>query len=192
MSKLIIVEGPQGVGKTTITNWLREKLPYTNLYRLSGHRDKAPTGKFKSTKMYCALVDYMESTSGTGVNLLFDRTFISEEVYCRLGYRNYNFSDVCAGLMDRLDKIDYDVIILNLFCGNLGVMQERLNRDKASHLDINFCTEESIRQQSEYYKLMEELSETHKNIRIWSVNTESRSTWERVLENLVNEPECQK
>ena len=32
--KIIIVEGPQGAGKTTITDYLRNTLPYTNLYIL--------------------------------------------------------------------------------------------------------------------------------------------------------------
>ena len=44
-NKLIIVEGPQGTGKTTLTNYLREKLSGSNLYRLSGQKDKSKKGK---------------------------------------------------------------------------------------------------------------------------------------------------
>ena len=44
-SKLIIVEGPQGTGKTTLTNYLRENLASSNLYRLSGQKDKSEKGK---------------------------------------------------------------------------------------------------------------------------------------------------
>ena len=51
-SKIIIVEGPQGVGKTTITDYIRNTIPYTNLYRLSGTSDSTPSGKLKSKKMY--------------------------------------------------------------------------------------------------------------------------------------------
>ena len=40
-SKLIVVEGPQGAGKTTITDYLRYAIPYTNLYRLSGTADSS-------------------------------------------------------------------------------------------------------------------------------------------------------
>ena len=32
-SKIIIVEGAQGAGKTTITDYIRHAIPYTNLYR---------------------------------------------------------------------------------------------------------------------------------------------------------------
>ena len=37
---IIIVEGPQGAGKTTFTNYLREKMGATDLYRLTGIKDK--------------------------------------------------------------------------------------------------------------------------------------------------------
>ena len=39
-SKVIIVEGPQGAGKTTLTNRLRELITSTNLIRMSGVKDK--------------------------------------------------------------------------------------------------------------------------------------------------------
>ena len=42
---IIIIEGPQGVGKSTLANFLRDNLPSTNLYRLSGINDKTKTGK---------------------------------------------------------------------------------------------------------------------------------------------------
>ena len=41
---IIIVEGPQGAGKTTFTNYLREKMSATDLYRLTGIKDKTETG----------------------------------------------------------------------------------------------------------------------------------------------------
>ena len=40
-SKIIIVEGAQGAGKTTITDYIRHAIPYTNLYKgkgPAGHR----------------------------------------------------------------------------------------------------------------------------------------------------------
>ena len=56
-SKLIVIEGPQGAGKTTVTDFIRHKIPYTNLYRLNGTSDSSPTGKEKSKEMYNDLVD---------------------------------------------------------------------------------------------------------------------------------------
>ena len=45
-SKIVIVEGPQGVGKTTITDFLRHSMKYTNLYRLSGTSDSSKEAQF--------------------------------------------------------------------------------------------------------------------------------------------------
>ena len=55
-SKIIIVEGAQGVGKTTITDFIRNSIPYTNLYRLNGTADSSPSGLEKSKKMYFSLL----------------------------------------------------------------------------------------------------------------------------------------
>ena len=71
-SKLIIVEGPQGAGKTTVTDFIRFYLPYTNLYRLGGTADKTVAGKEKSKKMYIALLDYIKSLENASINLLFE------------------------------------------------------------------------------------------------------------------------
>ena len=72
---IIIVEGPQGVGKSTMANFLRDNLPTTNLYRLSGIKDKTLTGKEKNKIMYLGLINYMESLEESELNLVFDRTF---------------------------------------------------------------------------------------------------------------------
>ena len=57
-SKLIVVEGPQGAGKTTITDYLRNSIKHTNLYRLSGISDSTKSGLEKSKKMYIDLLEY--------------------------------------------------------------------------------------------------------------------------------------
>ena len=84
-SKLIIIEGAQGAGKTTITDYIRHSLKYTNLYRLCGISDSTIEGKKKTTDMYIDLLEYMKKMENKNINLLFDRTFFSEENYCRLG-----------------------------------------------------------------------------------------------------------
>ena len=76
-SKLIIVEGPQGAGKTTTTDFLRHTLSYTNLYRLSGTADSSKTGLKKATDMYETLLDYMKTLENISINLVFDRTFFT-------------------------------------------------------------------------------------------------------------------
>ena len=77
-SKIIIVEGAQGAGKTTITDFIRNSIPYTNLYRLNGTADSSPTGLEKSKKMYWGLIDYIRTLENASINLLFDRTFFKK------------------------------------------------------------------------------------------------------------------
>ena len=72
-SKLIVVEGPQGAGKTTITDFIRHSLKYTNLYRLCGTADSTESGKKKATDMYYDLLEYIKKLENQSINLVFDR-----------------------------------------------------------------------------------------------------------------------
>ena len=108
-SKIIIIEGAQGVGKTTITDFIRNTIPYTNLYRLCGTADSSPSGLEKSEKMYFGLIDYIKTLENASSNLLFDRTFFSEEVYCRLKFKAYSFTKQYRELLKRLSEMDFDI-----------------------------------------------------------------------------------
>lgn len=166
-SKIIIVEGPQGVGKTTVTDFIRFSLPYTNLYRLSGTADKTVAGKEKSKKMYLALFDYMKSLENASINLLFDRTFFSEEVYCRLGYKDYSFSDVYDDLLDKLCNLDFDIYYIALYLSNEDEFVKRLARDKKADVKYaKFDKVNSINQQNTYLKIADEIKEKYPNIHV--------------------------
>ena len=166
-SKLIIVEGPQGAGKTTVTDFIRFYLPYTNLYRLSGTSDKTVAGKEKSEKMYFALLDYIKNLENDSINLLFDRTFFTEEVYCRLGFKDYSFSDVYEELLEKLSKLDFDIYFIALYLSDENEFEKRLNREnKASIKYAKFNKESSVNQQNAYLKLADEISEKYKNIHV--------------------------
>ena len=80
-SKLIVVEGPQGAGKTTVTDFIRHSLKYTNLYRLCGTSDSTPSGKKKAEEMYYDLLEYIAKLENKNINLVFDRTFFTEEIW---------------------------------------------------------------------------------------------------------------
>ena len=96
---IIIIEGPQGSGKSTMANFLRDNLASSNLYRLTGIKDKSETGFEKNKTMYLGLINYMESLEETELSLIFDRTFFTEEVYAKLGYKNSNFDAVYERLL---------------------------------------------------------------------------------------------
>ena len=87
-SKLVIVEGPQGVGKTTITDFIRHTMKYTNLYRLSGTSDSTKAGLEKATKMYTDLQEYIKTLENLG-NITGEN--VSENII------NEIFSKFCLG-----------------------------------------------------------------------------------------------
>ncbi|MBR3134039.1 MAG: hypothetical protein IKG56_01080 [Clostridia bacterium] len=171
-SKIIIVEGPQGAGKTTITDYIRNIVPYTNLYRLSGTSDSSEQGKIKAIKMYDDLMKYIKSLENMSINLLFDRTFFTEEIYCRLGFKEYSFTDEYDKLLDSLSKMDFYIYYITLYLGETAEYEKRLKRDgKADVKYAKFNIESSINQQNAYLQMSDEIEERYKNIHVIRYDT---------------------
>ena len=172
-SKLIVVEGAQGAGKTTYTDFIRNTLSYTNLYRLGGTSDTTKSALPKAEKMYDALLDYIEKLENSSINLLFDRTFFSEEIYCRLGKKEYSFTEVYNKLLDRFSKLDFEIYYITLYLQDENIYKERLNREGKSEFKTSkFGAENSIGQQREYLKLADEIKEKYPNIKVININTD--------------------
>lgn len=172
-SKLIVVEGPQGAGKTTYTDYIRHTLSYTNLYRLSGTADTTKSGLLKAEKMYDSLLDYIEKLENSSVNLLFDRTFFTEEIYCRLGKKEYSFTEVYNKLLERFSKLDFEIYYITLYLKDENVYKERLDREGKSEFKTSkFSVENSIGQQIEYLKLAEEIKKKYTNIKVINIQTD--------------------
>lgn len=163
---IIIVEGPQGVGKTTFTNYLREHMAATDLYRLSGIKDRGETGHAKIKLKYEKLIDYMENCSD--INMVFDRTFFTNEVYSRLGYQNYSFAETYQSLLEKLDNMknisQYDVYLVVTYLQDESLYEKRIKRDK--HEYQKFEVESSVMQQREYLKMADEVEKQTKNIKV--------------------------
>ena len=171
-SKIIIIEGPQGAGKTTITDFIRNSIPYTNLYRLSGTSDSSESGKLKAEKMYYDLMDYMKKLENMSINLLFDRTFFTEEIYCRLGFKEYSFSEVYEKLLDDLSKMDFDIYYITLYLKDTNEYENRLKRaGKAVVKYSKFDKNNSENQQNEYLKMADEIKNKYENINVINVDT---------------------
>lgn len=175
---IIIVEGPQGTGKTTVTNYLREKMSATDLYRLSGIKDRTETGKEKIRIKYEKLLDYVENCKD--INMIFDRNFFSNEVYARLGYQNYSFADVYEKLLKRLDNIDANIYLVILYLEEEDAFRERLKRDK--HEYQKFEVESSVIQQREYLKLADEVEKQTKNIKVIRFKTDNDGLFEERMD----------
>lgn len=159
---IIIVEGPQGAGKTTFTNYLREKIAPSDLYRLTGIKDKTETGFPKIKRKYLKLLEYVENCED--VNLIFDRTFFSEEVYSRLGFKTYSFHELYEELLKKLNSLNFDIYFVVLYLKNTNEYEKRIQRDKGVYQ--KFSVESSIKQQEEYLKLADEVEKTAENIKV--------------------------
>ncbi len=169
-SKLIIVEGPQGTGKTTVTDFIRYSMPYTNLYRLCGTSQSTPDGLDKSTAMYNALMSYIYELQKLDINLLFDRTFFTEEVYCRLGFKEYSFTDKYLEYAKKLNDMSYDIYYISLYLNDTSLYEKRLQRkDKGITKYAKFNVESSVKQQQAYLQLASEIEENYKNIKVYKV-----------------------
>ena len=163
-NKIIIVEGPQGTGKSTLTNYFRDNIPSANLYRLSGQKDKTETGKINSITMYNALIKYLEDMQQVPMDMIFDRTFFSEEVYARLGYKDYSFTDQYQTLTKKLNNLNYDIHYLSLYLENVELFRVRLARE-SHHTYQAFSLESSVKQQNIYMDIASEL-EQYNNINV--------------------------
>lgn len=182
-SKLIIVEGAQGAGKTTVTDYLRYSLKYTNLYRLSGTSDSTIEGKKKSYEMYLGLLDYMKSLENKSINLLFDRTFFTEENYCRLGKKDYSFTDYYFEILDKFSKLDFDIYYITLYLENEDEFYKRLDRkDKAVPEYAKFNSENSVAQQREYLNMANEIRDKYPSIHV--INLKNDRDFEFVKKEL--------
>lgn len=175
---IIIVEGPQGVGKTTFTNYLREKIASTDLYRLTGIKDKSETGYPKIKRKYMKLLEYVENCED--VNMVFDRTFFSEEVYSRLGFKSYSFHDIYEELLSKLDSLNFEIYFVVLYLKDTSKFAKRIKRDK--HEYQKFEIESSIKQQEEYLKLADEIEKTTKNIKVIKINTDENEAYKEKIE----------
>ena len=172
-SKLIVVEGAQGAGKTTVTDYLRHSLKYTNLYRLSGTSDSSPEGLNKAKKMYVDLLDYIQKLENTNINLLFDRTFFTEENYCRLGKKQYSFTEVYNELLDKFSKLDFDIYYITLYLEDEELYNKRLQREEKAKVDYaKFEAQSSIEQQRVYLEMMKEIEEKYPNIKTIKISND--------------------
>lgn len=188
-SKIIIVEGAQGAGKTTITDFLRHSVKHTNLYRLTGTSDSTKEGLKKATIMYDNLLTYMKTLENLNINLLFDRTFFTEENYCRLGYKEYSFTEVYNKLLENLSKLDFEIYYITLYLEDESLFEKRLNREGKAVVEYaKFAAKNSIEQQRVYLQMADEIEQKYPNIKVVRIeNSKDLEETKKELKELLGE-----
>ncbi len=163
-NKLIIVVGPHGVGKTHLTDYIRDNLESCNLYRLSGHRDKTASGLELSKKMYDAFFNYLESMAFVPITILLDSFFMTEELLARLGEKAYSFTEDYHAFLQRLNNLSYDIYYIELYLENKEHYQNRLQSRK-HHNYFPISAEQSVKEQKIYEEITKEV-EQYPNIHV--------------------------
>ena len=169
-SRIIMVEGPQGVGKTTLVEYLRENIPSCDLFRLSGIKDKTSLGLEKNKTRYRALFSYLSSVSWADIDVVFDRCFASEQVYSSLGFKDYDFGKEFKALAEIFNNLDYDIYYINLYIEDQSVYQKRIERD-SHHGYIAFSLQNCINQQNAYREVSDYFK-TLPNIKVFDIATD--------------------
>lgn len=190
--KLIIVEGAQGVGKTTITNWLRDNIQSSNLYRLSGIQDNSVAGRRNTSNMYNALCHYINvlGANECGMHMIFDRIWITEQVYSKLGYKNYDYTESYTEHMYWMSKIInkyYDVHIVCLYLQDESLYADRLKRDRGSYKHAQYSAESSIKQEAQYMATVMDIQAEYSSIMVHVIAADKQKQWEKDLSEIFSD-----
>ena len=158
---LLFVHGAQGSGKSTLTNLLREKLTHTTLMRLAGVPADQEDPNTQALRYHVAMLEAVNQAYGTGMNFIFDRSYLCEKVYANLGFKEHSFDKelkVITSGMKELSK-RYNIYFV-LLTASKEVFQQRLKREgKTVFEGIEFDAQNSINQQEEYLNEFEDLPE---------------------------------
>ena len=163
-SKLVFVEGSQGVGKSTICRELREQLKYTTLLDLSAVGDKSNVGERRMFNYHSNLLTMFDNSKYTTMNWVCCRSFMSEKIYCNLGYKQYDFKMYYRFLVEQLEYLakDFDVYFI-LLLSNPTALETRLKRSKFEYNP--FSIENSMKQQEQYQIELRALAKRNNNIK---------------------------
>ena len=184
--KIIFIEGSQGVGKSSVTKELREKLKYTTMLDLNAIGDKSLDGRDKMYKYHKGILNMFEDNKYNGMNFLCSRSYFSEAVYCELGYKSYDFEVQTNSLTSELTYLTnyYDVYFIVLTATE-EELEERLNRNKFAY--NKFSVENSLNQQNVYKRYLRYLSnKSERSVRCFEVpNRNIDDTVEVIMKSIL-------
>jgi hypothetical protein len=120
--------------------------------------------------MYETLLEYIKKLENESINLLFDRTFFTEENYCRLGKKEYSFTEAYEKFLDKFSKLDFEIYYITLYLEDENLYNERIKREgKCEPEYAKFKAENSISQQRVYLEMAEEIKVKYPNIKVMNI-----------------------
>lgn len=186
-SRLIFVHGGQGCGKSTVTNLLREKMLHTTLMRLAGVPAEQLTPNQAAFNYHFATLQTAKLSAETGMNFVFDRSYLCEKVYANLGFKTHSFATETEELTRQIKRLtDHYSVEFILLTASENVLKERLKRgDKPQFEQVSFNAMNSINQQKSY---LEEFSKLPKEVSCRVINTDNL-TPEEIADQIINQKE---
>lgn len=157
---LILVHGGQGCGKSSVTNALREKITHTTLMRLAGVPKQEQSAQ-SSLRYHMSMLEAVNQCYGTGMNFIFDRSFLCEWIYAKIGFKDYSFDKQAHILIQGVRELSsrYNIYFV-LLTASEETLNSRLKREgKPQFEQVVFSAKNSIQQQEEYLEVFEELPE---------------------------------
>ncbi|PAD70571.1 hypothetical protein CHH83_01850 [Bacillus sp. 7586-K] len=181
MSKLIILEGARGTGKSTISFKLRQQIKHSTLINFTGFHDDGEKGLRKISNYYQNWFTFFRNLR---VNIedyiiICDRFFPSEMVFSSL-YKDYDFTSEYKMLCKLLPTLAEEIILLNFSINNEKQLKERLIRDKIPFSNVDESVAETLKQQDEYERAIKQLRDEIKwdkdsSVKIFNIDTTSKS-----------------
>lgn len=188
MNKLIMIEGSQGVGKTTLCNSLQPRIKSSNLFKCLGIEDKTGNGFAKTVDYYDGWSLFLNHIRHLEIPIIFDRFVLSEVIYSRL-YKEYTFDSMFKAYLNRFG-MDAELYFIFMFLPAKDFKDRLSSRKyKQKYLNMEYHTKASVNQQLEYRKECDRLKQLDKgNVHILEIqgNIPTRDNVEIILEFLNN------
>ncbi|WP_259345497.1 hypothetical protein [Priestia aryabhattai] len=193
MSKLVILEGARGTGKSTAAFKLRQLTKSSTLINFTGFHDDGKEGLQKIKDYYYNWFQLLRNMKWKVKDQLIicDRFFPSEMVYSTL-YKDYDFTSTYNMLCMELSTLADEVILLNFTINDENELSQRLIRDKVPFGKAEENVKETMRQQDLYkhsIKQLQNISSQYfrdKSVKVIDIDTTGK-TIDEIVEMSLNE-----
>jgi thymidylate kinase len=183
VSRVVILEGGRGVGKSSVARAIREKIPEITLVNPVGFHADGKDGLEKIRSYYREWINMISALHNHDSTFVFDRFFFTERVFSEL-YKSYDFNDYYETFLEDLcDVAEVDVIFLTI--NDTEELKARLMRDKVPFGKAEESVAETLKQQDLYEDIMVDFFRdySNKNARLHTIDT-SNKTQEEIQEEV--------
>lgn len=171
MSRIVVIEGARGTGKSTVARNARQKIPEITLVNPVGFHADGKEGLRKIVQYYASWINFISEMWNHDSTFVFDRFFFTERVFSEL-YKEYDFTDYYEEFLEELSEIaDVDVVFFTI--EDEKELKRRLTRDKVPFGKVEESVAETMNQQELYRNIMFDMESNYANIKLHEIDTTS-------------------